>query len=65
MDSTCLGEIVSGFVTVRKNSGIMHLANPNPRVGRLLEIAGLTTIFKTFPTDEEAIAGFVETGPPS
>ena len=30
MDSTCLGEIVSGFVTVRKNGGLMRFASPTP-----------------------------------
>ena len=56
MDSTCLGEIVSGFVTVRKNGGLLHLACPNPRVERLMAIAGLTAIFPTFPSEQAAVA---------
>ena len=56
MDSTCLGELVSGFATVRKNGGLMHFASPTPHVERLMTIAGLTAVFRTFPSDQYAVA---------
>ena len=35
MDSTCVGELVSGLMTVRKSGGVLRLANSTPRVERL------------------------------
>ncbi len=55
MDSTCIGELVSGLVTVRKNGGTLHLANTTPRVERLLTTAGLTSVFQTFRSAQEAV----------
>ena len=55
MDSTCIGELVGGLVTVRKNGGTLYLANLTPRVERLLAIAKLTSIFPTFRSAQEAV----------
>ena len=55
MDSTCIGEIVGGLVTVRKSGGTLHLANLTERVERLMTIAGLTQVFQTFPSEQEAV----------
>ena len=50
MDSTCLDEIVSGLVTVRKAGGTLHLANLSDRVEQLMLVAGLTNVIQTFPS---------------
>ena len=55
MDSTCLGEIVSGFVTMRKQGGTLHLANLTERVARLMTIAQLTKVFRLFGSEREAV----------
>ncbi len=55
MDSTCVGELVSGLVAARKNGGALHLANPTPQVERLMQLAGLTSIFETFRSEQEAV----------
>ncbi|MEE2637927.1 MAG: STAS domain-containing protein [Acidobacteriota bacterium] len=55
MDSTCIGELVSGFVTVRKHGGTLHLANPTSRVEHLLSVAGLTSIFGPFGSQEDVV----------
>ncbi len=55
MDSTCIGELVSGLVTVRKNGGTLLLASPTPPIERLLTIAGLTSVFQTFHSEQEAV----------
>ena len=60
MDSTCIGELVSGLVTVRKNGGVMALANPTPRIERLLTIAGLTSVFQTFRSEQEAVISLAD-----
>ena len=63
MDSTCIGELVSGLVTVRKNGGVLQLVNPTPRVERLLTIAGLTSVFQTFRSEQEAVLSLADRPP--
>ncbi len=60
MDSTCIGELVSGLVTVRKNGGTLLLASLTPSIERLLAIAGLTSVFHTFRSEQEAVLSLRE-----
>ena len=60
MDSTCVGELVSGLMMVRKNGGALHLANPSPRVENLLSTARLTAIFQIFRSEEEAVLSLAD-----
>ena len=60
MDSTCIGDLVSGLLTVRKNGGTLLLASPTPRIERLLTIAGLTSVFQTFRSEQEAVLSLRE-----
>ncbi len=60
MDSTCIGELVSGLVTVRKNGGTLVLASPTPEVERLLAIVKLTSVFQTFRSAQEAVLSLRE-----
>ena len=60
MDSTCIGELVSGLLTVRKNGGTLLLASPTPRIERLLTIAGLTSVSQTFRSEQEAVLSLRE-----
>ncbi len=60
MDSTCLGELVSGLVRVRKNGGTLHLANLTPRVERLLTMVKLMSVFQTFRSAQEAVLSLRE-----
>ncbi len=55
MVSTCVGEIVSGLVTVRNSGGTLHLANLTQRVERTMTIAGLMSVFQTFGSEQEAV----------
>ena len=55
MDSTCLGEVVSGLVTVKKHGGLLHLASLTPHIERLMSTAGLTSMFPTFGSEQEAV----------
>ena len=63
MDSTCIGELVLGLVTVRENGGALHLANLTPRVERLLTIAKLISVFQTFRSAQEAVLSLRESSP--
>ncbi len=58
MDSTCVGELVSAFITVRNNGGVMKLASAIGRIKDLLTIAKLNTVFELYDTEEAAIASF-------
>ena len=60
MDSTCIGELVSGLARVRKNGGTLHLANLTPRVERLLTMVRLTSVFQTFQSAQEAVLSLQE-----
>ena len=55
MDSTCVGEIVSAFITVRNNGDRLKLLNCTRRIQELLVIAKLSTVFEAFDSAEEAL----------
>ena len=55
MDSMCLGEIVGGLTTMRKQGGTMHLASLPKQVERLMTVARLTTVFRMFGSEQEAV----------
>ena len=63
MDSMCVGEIVTGLVTVRQRGGALHLANLTERVERLMTVAGLMSVFETFGSEQEAVRSLA-LGPP-
>lgn len=58
MSSAGLREIVSALKKVKRETGDMRLAQPSPRVREVLEMAGLDTIFRIFPTQGEAIGSY-------
>lgn len=61
LDSTCVGEMVSAYITVRNSGGHLKLCGVNDRIGHLLSIAKLDTVFENYATEAAAIAAF----PPS
>lgn len=54
IDSSGIGEMVSGFTTVTNNGGQLKLLGLSKRVKDLLQITKLYTVFEVF--DEEAAA---------
>ncbi len=54
IDSSGIGEMVSGFTTVSNQGGSMKLLNLTKRVKDLLQITKLYTVFEVF--DDEATA---------
>jgi anti-sigma B factor antagonist len=54
IDSSGIGELVSGFTTVTNQGGELKLLNLTKRVHDLLQITKLYTVFEVF--DEEAAA---------
>lgn len=54
IDSSGIGEMVSGFTTVTNHGGSLKLLNLSKRVQDLLQITKLYTVFEAF--DDEAAA---------
>ena len=63
IDSTGLGELVRGFVTVSRQGGTLKLLSLTRKVHDLLQIVKLHTIFEIFDDENQAIQSFeVEAG---
>ena len=58
MDSTSVGELVSAFITVRNNDGILKLVGPTPRISELLSVAKLDTVFEVYDSETDAVRSF-------
>jgi anti-sigma B factor antagonist len=61
IDSTGLGELVSGYRMVKSEGGELKLLNLNKKVSDLLQITKLYTVFDIHNDEEHAVAAF----PPS
>ena len=58
MDSTCVGELVSAFITVRNGGGTLKFMGAMGRLRELLSIAKLDTVFELFDTETTALESF-------
>jgi len=58
MNSSGLGSLMAGMITLRGSGGDMKLARLNDRVRRPIEITKLDQILKIYNSVEEAAAGF-------
>jgi anti-sigma B factor antagonist len=58
MDSSGLGELISGYAQMRRASGQMKLLNLSKRLNQLLVITKLITVFETFDSESAAISSF-------
>src|SRR5579862_2271203 len=61
IDSGGLGTLVALYTTARNNGGSIKLANLTQRVGDLLQVTKLVTIFDVFDNEEKAIESFRKT----
>ena len=59
IDSSGIGELVSGFTTVTNSGGALKLLNLNKRVKDLLQITKLYTVFDVHEDGAGAIRSFV------
>jgi anti-sigma B factor antagonist len=57
MSSAGLRELVTAYKRVSAQGGL-HLAQPSERVVDILEMAGLDTIFKIYPSKTDALSSF-------
>ncbi len=58
IDSSGIGELVSGFTTVTNNGGSLKLVGLSKRVKDLLQITKLYTVFDVYDDEAEAIRSF-------
>jgi anti-sigma B factor antagonist len=58
IDSSGIGEMVSGFTTVTNNGGQLKLVGLSKRVKDLLQITKLYTVFEAFDEEPEAVRSF-------
>ena len=58
IDSSGIGELVSGFTTVSNGGGNLKLLNLTKRIQDLLQITKLYTIFEVFDDEAVALASF-------
>ncbi len=60
IDSSGIGEMVSGFTTVTNNGGHLKLVGLSKRVKDLLQITKLYTVFEAFDDEADAVRSFSE-----
>jgi anti-sigma B factor antagonist len=58
IDSSGIGEMVSGFTTVANQGGAVKLLNLTKRVRDLLQITKLYTVFEVFDDEAAAVRSF-------
>lgn len=58
IDSSGLGELVSGFTTVKNQGGQLKLANLTQKVNDLLTITKLYTVFEVHNDEQAAVQSF-------
>ena len=58
IDSGGLGTLVGLYTTARNNGGALKLANLTQRVGDLLQVTKLVTVFDVYPNEKEAAESF-------
>lgn len=58
MDSSCVGELVSAFITAQSRNGTVKLLKLDGRIRQLFAVARLDTVFEIFDDEERAIASF-------
>lgn len=58
IDSSGIGELVSGFTTVTNQGGELKLLNLTKRVHDLLQITKLYTVFEVFDDEAAAVRSF-------
>ncbi len=58
IDSGGLGTLVALYTTARNSGGSIKLANLTPRVGDLLQVTKLVTIFDVYDSEDKAIESY-------
>jgi len=62
IDSGGLGTLVGLFTSARSTGGCIKLANLTHRVGELLQVTKLLTVFEVFDGEDKAVRSFSKKG---
>lgn len=60
LDSSGIGELARGYVSVVKKGGAMKVVGLSAKVEEVLKITQLFRVFPEFPSEEEAVESFPE-----
>ena len=60
VDSGGLGTLVSLYTTAQNVGGAIKLANLTQRIGDLLQVTKLITVFEVFDSEEKAVQSFIK-----
>ena len=58
IDSAGLGELVGAYASVTNQGGQIKLLNVGPKVGDLLQVTKLYTVFESYADENEAVLSF-------
>ena len=58
VDSAGLGTLVAGYTSARNEGGEIRLANVTKKLGELLSITKLLTVFSVYDSVDEAVKSF-------
>jgi anti-sigma B factor antagonist len=58
VDSSGIGEMVSGYTTTAHHGGKLKLLKPTPKLRDILHITQLITIFEIYDDEKEAVASY-------
>ena len=58
MDVARLGILVERLIRMRKHKGDIRLCSLRPEITRMMERVGVSSLFETFTTKEEALKSF-------
>jgi len=58
IDSSGVGELVSGYTSATKRGAKIKLTNLPPKINDILTITQLITVFDVYDTEDEAVASF-------
>jgi anti-sigma B factor antagonist len=58
IDSGGLGTLVSLYTSAKKNGGTIKLTSLTPRVGDLMQVTKLLTVFEVYDSEDQAIKAF-------
>lgn len=58
VDSSGLGEMVTSYTHATKQGAAIKLLNIQPRIGELLKVTKLDSLFESFSAESDALASF-------
>lgn len=58
IDSSGVGELIAGYIAIRKQGGQVKLLNLTQRIHELMMLTKLLTVFDTYENESEAVNSF-------